>query len=255
MLDDIDNVLPQRLGQYPKLSDIEPPLADFYFAHETLRTPESLSQFNLREASFLSQFAQQGQQRPIVRGVDRLSHPNSWLSRSGITQVGIGPSNSSYGLSVRAPRVIAATALLGLVGFAIAPAAFAAPSPHTSKAGTQYLADAAPVNKALNAFIADAGKWTKSTPSSVAGAEAKPSEKALGTLDHQLLVQTWPSKAKAAIRSLYNADTSLLGDLAGLGSVNILTGSQWGITFDKDATTVGAAANVVRHDLGLPAAK
>lgn len=153
------------------------------------------------------------------------------------------------------PRLIAASALLGLVGFAIAPAAFAAPSPHTSKAGAQYLTDAAPVNKALNTFVAESGKWTNSTPSSVAGREAAPVEKVLGTLDHQLLVQIWPSKAKTAVRHLYNADVSLSGDLAGLGSVDVLTSSQWGITFAKDATTVGAAANIVRHDLGLPASK
>jgi hypothetical protein len=125
----------------------------------------------------------------------------------------------------------------------------------TSKAGAQYLKDAAPVNKAFGTFAAEAGKWTNSTPSRVAGAEAKPLEKALGIFDHLLLVQTWPSKAKTAVRHLYNADVSLSGDLAGLSSVNVLTSSQWGITFAKDATTVGAAVNVVRHDLGLPAAK
>lgn len=58
---DIDNVLPQRLGEYPKLGDIEPSLANFYLAHETLRTPEPLRQLDLREAGFLAQAAQQCQ--------------------------------------------------------------------------------------------------------------------------------------------------------------------------------------------------
>jgi len=54
LLDDIDNFAPQRLGQYPKLSDIEPPLADFDLAYEALRTPKPFCQLDLGEASFLS---------------------------------------------------------------------------------------------------------------------------------------------------------------------------------------------------------
>lgn len=124
----------------------------------------------------------------------------------------------------------------------------------TAAAGKQYLALVAPVNATLSAFGTEANGWTDSTTNAQAEADAQPAISALNSLDGKLLSDKWPAADETDIKSLVTNIAPVTGDLQGLSSVNLLNGSSWEATFQRDASNFSAAVAIVRHDLGLPAA-
>lgn len=122
-------------------------------------------------------------------------------------------------------------------------------------AGRQYLALVNPVNTTIATFVSQANGWSDSTTDAQAEADAQPVIKDLQNLQTGLLRDRWPSVARNDIKALVQSIAPLVGDLEGLASLNLLSASSWETTFERDASSTGTAANIVRSDLGLPPAK
>ena len=121
----------------------------------------------------------------------------------------------------------------------------------TAAAGSAYLADAAPANAVLTTFGAKAAAWTNNTTSAQAEADAQPAITALQTLDTALTNAQWPSAATADVHTLIGDVGALIGDLQGLSTVNLLSGSSFVANLKRDLASLGTAVALVRHDLGL----
>jgi len=109
-----------------------------------------------------------------------------------------------------------------------------------------------PVNAAISAFGTKANGWSNSTTSAQAEADAQPLISALQNLQNGLLHDQWPAAAGSDVKAVVQAIAPVIGDLEGLASVNLLNASSWQTTFQRDASSVETAANIVRSDLGLP---
>jgi hypothetical protein len=123
----------------------------------------------------------------------------------------------------------------------------------TQSAAAVYAAAATKVNAVLSAFSAAASSWPSSETGPQAAASAGPSITALKVFDTTLTNAQWPANANADVHTLIEADGALSGDLQSLSQVNALSASSWATQFSRDATIDGTDANLVRHDLGLPA--
>lgn len=122
-------------------------------------------------------------------------------------------------------------------------------------AAAAYLAVAAKVNKALRALSKAAEAW----PSNETGAQAEnstqPAIAALKAATVKLTDYPWPPDTVADVHALISAVGSLTGDLESLSSVSLLSASSWASQLTRDDQIVAADVGLVRHDLGLKAAK
>jgi hypothetical protein len=73
----------------------------------------------------------------------------------------------------------------------------------------------------------------------------------LRTFDDKVLRVDWPPETAVDVKELVRADRAFIGDLRALENVDVLS---LGLVNQarQDTTKGGAAANVVRADLGLP---
>jgi hypothetical protein len=119
-----------------------------------------------------------------------------------------------------------------------------------AQAGKQYLALAAPLNAAVNAFQAST---QYSTTGPEVATKAKPVIGALNTADAALLdlAQKYPAGAPD-LKALVKPDSGLIADLTDVAQINALSQSTWVQQLTQDASQERADANIVRSDLGLP---
>ncbi len=122
-------------------------------------------------------------------------------------------------------------------------------------AATAYLAVATKLNRALGALSKTAAAWPSSETGAQAEKSAQPAIAALEAGTAKLTEYRWPSDVVSDAHALIGAVGSLTGDLESLSSVNLLSASSWASQFTRDAQTVKTDAALVRHDLGLKAAK
>jgi hypothetical protein len=141
-----------------------------------------------------------------------------------------------------------------------APAATATPSATASamtkeQAAHAYLTAVAPADAIGKAFFAKAKAWPDSTSGSQAASDAKPYVQAITDLRTKLLdlAKAYPAAA-TDLKAMVNANAPVQGDLAGLANVDGLSESSWGQQFATDASKMSSAIDIVRSDLGLPAA-
>ena len=123
----------------------------------------------------------------------------------------------------------------------------------TERAAHTYLAAVATPNEVLRTFLATANRWTDSTPSTQAAADAKPLIEAITTLRTKLqaLAAAFPTAA-TDLKAVVTAQALLQGDLASLAAVNALNASSFAQTITRDARALRAATVIVRSHLGLP---
>jgi hypothetical protein len=121
------------------------------------------------------------------------------------------------------------------------------------QAAHNYLAAVATPNDVLRRFLATANRWTDSTPSTQAAADAKPLAEVITTLRMKLeaLAAAFPAAA-TDLQAVVTAQALLQGDLASLAAVNALNASSFAQTVTKDARALRAATSIVRSHLGLP---
>ncbi len=151
---------------------------------------------------------------------------------------------------------------MAFVAAATAPLVIAMPDAATasdrpagiSSSAHQYLVDSAPVGTASAAFQSTAISWmgNPNVTGPEAEAAARPLISALVTFQDKLESQTWPTGARDDIRALASAFNGLLGDLRALSHDDIADTSSWEGPFLSEDVSTTAAANKVRHDLGLP---
>ena len=121
------------------------------------------------------------------------------------------------------------------------------------QAAHAYLAAVATPNEVLRTFLAKANRWTDSTPSTQAAADAKPLIDAITTLrtELQALAAAFPAAA-TDLKAVVTAQALLQGDLGSLAAVEALNASSFAQTVTRDARALRAATAIVRSDLGLP---
>jgi len=119
----------------------------------------------------------------------------------------------------------------------------------------QYLTIVAPVNVAAAKFNSQANEWSDSTSDAEAEADARPLITAVLKLNSKLKDDRWPKSSKSAIKTLVSVDTALVRALRSLSSVDQVDLSSLFSTFQRDQSDLGAAASLVRQDLGLPPVK
>lgn len=116
----------------------------------------------------------------------------------------------------------------------------------------KYLAIIKPANDA--GCVADAK--TKALPSTVDASKYQPIVApvvaAYNLADQQLTQVDWPANVKPDVTALVQADSALSGDLGALPQQTSISYPQWETQEQADANKEVSAANVVRHDLGLP---
>jgi hypothetical protein len=128
-----------------------------------------------------------------------------------------------------------------------APAAAVTTAPAVDYAA-QYLRIVGPANTALAAF----GKAAQALPAGATAADvarlAAPALADAQTADNKLLRAVWPVSAQADIKALVTADAGLIAALqdTSASAQDYLTG------VSQAGAKAGAAANIVRADLGLP---
>lgn len=141
--------------------------------------------------------------------------------------------------------------LLGEAGPAVASTA---PSP----AGRQYLADVAPYNRADAALLVAVRRDEKKGSSGTLAVLDAPVAALLraGTLFDLLLVrQEWPPQARGDVLTLARAQAIVNDDLSRFRFVTTGAGvRRWSETYSRDASASTVDAQIVRADLGLPAA-
>ena len=119
--------------------------------------------------------------------------------------------------------------------------------------GSQFLADAAPVNTALAAFKAAVTSWANANgTASQATVFVTPMVNAFKTFEAKLSTQTWPVSARNDVHSLVAAVSALSGDVSELPSLDPSSSSTWVAQLRRDEATQSAADSTVRSDLGLP---
>jgi len=110
------------------------------------------------------------------------------------------------------------------------------------------------VNSAAATFVSEAAGWNSQTTDSQAASEAQPVISTLQRFRQQLLGASWPLSAEHDVTTLASKVAPVVGDLQHLDSLDLADASSWEVTFGRDSTTLKAADNAVRHDLGLPPA-
>ena len=153
--------------------------------------------------------------------------------------------------------IVAAAAMLSVAAVAVPAVVVTAGQAGASSAGAQFTTDRQTLNAASGAFVQAFEAWQGSgkafsTTSSFAGKYVS----AIVSEDHKLLMQSWPSGAKADIDNLVRGDAAVEGVV---GSLPVLPSSttsesEWFITYDQDVSSAVGDANIVRADLGLPLA-
>lgn len=146
-------------------------------------------------------------------------------------------------------RMIVVIALSVLMG---AQTAAGASALTIRQAARQYLADVAPYNAAVTRTDRVISHWTTTTPLVRAQKDVEPLIKAGIQLQDRLLRQAWPKRARSAVRALYDALAPVNGYLSSLASFSVLNAGTFAATFSTYEMEAVSAANVLRHDLGLP---
>jgi hypothetical protein len=127
-----------------------------------------------------------------------------------------------------------------------------AATPSQQELAATYLRIVKPANEELDRWFARAQRWTDNTPKTQAVKDSQPLIDAYEEAGSKLLRVPWPEATRADVKDLVRADAALIADLNGLGTVDDLSADQWVSQFQHDASQAGAAANIVRADLGLP---
>jgi hypothetical protein len=152
-------------------------------------------------------------------------------------------------------RVAATVLALAMAGLVAATPVVAKSKAHQMTAKTaqaDYLKDVAPVNTALSEFVAAAHWWTGDTTAAQAEVSAQPLVAAVKKFQVKLEDSNWPkSNDRTAADSLAVAAGGLNASLETLSTVNFLNDEEWLQSFDSAENTLGVAANVMRHALGL----
>ncbi|HEY5246003.1 MAG TPA: hypothetical protein VIJ60_10065 [Acidimicrobiales bacterium] len=121
-------------------------------------------------------------------------------------------------------------------------------------AGSYYLAAVTPVNVAFTQLSKAATADGSSATAAELATQAAPALAALTTCDGKLADYTWPKVAEADIKALLADGGAVAGALQSVAGITALDASSWETSFDQATQVLGNAANVVRHDLGLPPA-
>jgi hypothetical protein len=116
----------------------------------------------------------------------------------------------------------------------------------------QYLAIVAPANAALRTWRAALDKLGNDPAASDVARVTAPLITAYESTDNALLRAQWPANAEADIKNLVTTDGTLTGDLNAAGGQNVFSAASWESQVASDGGKAGAAANIVRADLGLP---
>jgi hypothetical protein len=151
--------------------------------------------------------------------------------------------------------VLSVLIFVGMFGVAAAVSDHFQISATKEAAARQYLTIVAPVNAAAARFNSQANEWSDSTSDAEAEADAKPLIGAVLRLNSKLKDDRWPKSSRSAIKSLVSVDAALVKALRSLSSVNQTDLSSLFTYFQRDQSNLGAAATIVRHDLGLPPVK
>jgi hypothetical protein len=156
---------------------------------------------------------------------------------------------------VRIVTVLAALTLAPITFSTTAGASTHSSTGKESASARQYLADSASLDAVTVKFEAIATSWigNDTVTNAQAAAAAKPVVGALGSFEHQLQSQKWPSNVKPAVNALVTSFAGLSTDLQALAHDNLAETSSWEGPLLRDDTATTDATNRVRHDLGLPA--
>lgn len=122
-----------------------------------------------------------------------------------------------------------------------------------ARAATAYLGAVRQYKAAAATFVARLHGNLDPTPDEV-GAASGPMVAALRHMQAVLADTAWPSKAAPDARTLDLDVGPLLGDLDSVGEQRASSMSAWLQQFSRDGETVKSAADLLRHDLGLPSA-
>jgi hypothetical protein len=127
------------------------------------------------------------------------------------------------------------------------------PAGAKSPAAEQFLRDSTPVEKVSARFEVKAMSWLEDPSLTNAQAEsaARPMITALELLRSELGAQTWPAGTKNDISVFATACGGLVADLQALSHDDMAKASSWEGPLLHDDLATTAAANKVRHDLGL----
>jgi hypothetical protein len=125
-------------------------------------------------------------------------------------------------------------------------------APNMDELAQTYLRIVKPANQASEALRKKASHWTDSTTPAQAAKDAEPTIAAYRAADNALLRVDWPAATRWDVKELVRADSALIGDLEALEGLDAFSTGNWSSQFVQDAEKVGAAANIVRADLGLP---
>jgi hypothetical protein len=126
-------------------------------------------------------------------------------------------------------------------------------TPNLHELRQTYLRLVKPANEALDAFQKKAAQWDKNnTTPAQAARDAAPLIAASQKLDNALLRVDWPPSTEADMKALVRAHGAVIGDLQGLGSLDLLSKGSWTNQFLQDYGKMQAAVSIVRADLGLP---
>jgi hypothetical protein len=146
-------------------------------------------------------------------------------------------------------------AAVAVVGAGAAGTASASPKPVGAKssAAEQFLRDSTPVEKASARFEAKAMSWFEDPSLTNAQAEsaARPMVTALELFRRELVSQRWPAGTNHDISNFAAACGALVKDLRALSHDDMAKSSSWEGPLLHDDLVTTAAANKVRHDLGL----
>jgi len=146
------------------------------------------------------------------------------------------------------------TIALGIAGCGETAAMPPATTPNTVSAAQTYLTAVGSVDTGFTTFGDEVAAWTASTTGASAEAQAQPVIAELKHFQQVLITTSWPADTEADAKTLATDTSKVIGDLEGLSTLNLLDLSTWSATFASDASTLGTQSDIVRHDLGLPAA-
>jgi hypothetical protein len=168
----------------------------------------------------------------------------------------IRQDGGEWGMKRIAPVIVLSAFVVGMFGAAAAASDHFQLSATSEKAAArQYLSIVAPVNAAAAKFNSQANEWSDSTSDAEAEADAEPLISAVLKLNSKLKDDHWPKSSRSAIKILVRVDAALVKALRSLSSVNQTDLSSLFADFQRDQSNLGAAATIVRHDLGLPPVK
>jgi hypothetical protein len=130
-------------------------------------------------------------------------------------------------------------------------------APTTTNAKTDYVAlyrsITDPTNVAGNKFLCDVKQLPESATGKDLASLADPLADKVQDASGRLLDVKWPADTKSDVRKLVTDIAAVIGDLRNARTVTGFNARDWAADLNSDLATLGASANFVRTDIGLPA--